>query len=282
MKRIALLQVLQTAAALNAVVLGPGDPWLNLAAAKVAHGKGLPSAVASNKPDIANQQMWGREPASTPVRVVDGAEEIGEVLADAEGVVLNGAGFGKLTPNYCEIVVRNSPKLARLTLCVEAGQAADAVTAARGACATRSIPCDVIRVGALRGGGPGAEDDEGDVGLSKFFYDTNADYPKYQMDSYADKFLLGLSATPGDKPVNFFKKALASQSMGPSEGVSNRGTCARALVAAVSREAGAPELDLTLNAEEGMRAALLDDADAWGTFFSDGSASGAKVTGPLE
>ena len=60
------------------------------------------------------------------------------------------------------------------------------------------------------------------------------------------------------------------------------GTCARALVAAVSREAGAPELDLTLNAEEGMRAVLLDDADAWGTFFSDGSASGAKVTGPLE
>ena len=70
----------------------------------------------------------------------------------------------------------------------------------------------------------------------------------------------------------------------PSEPALREFFTVQALVkgAPLSRDAGAPELDLTLNAEEGMRAVLLDDADAWESFFGDGSGAGAKVTGPLE
>ena len=32
-----------------------------------------------------------------------------------------------------------------------------------------------------------------DLGLSRQFYDTQFDFPKFQADEYADKFLLGVS-----------------------------------------------------------------------------------------
>ena len=35
-----------------------------------------------------------------------------------------------------------------------------------------------------------------DLGLSRQFYDTQFDFPKFQADEYADKFLLGVSVRP--------------------------------------------------------------------------------------
>jgi len=269
------------ARALKAVVLGPGDPWLSLCAAKTMHVKrGWSVSCACNKPAEASNMLWGKETKESPVRIVDGAEEIGEALSDAENMVLNGCGFGGLNVGFAEIALRNAPKLAKVSVALEAGKSGDALAAVRKACAERDIPLNVLRFGSLRGGGPGGEGEAEDLGLNKHFYDTQFDYPKFQMDSYHDKFVLGLSAAPGDKPANMFQKAFAGNTMGRADGVSNRATAATACVAALATDV--VELDLTLTSEEGQRDALITDDEAWGAFFSDGTAGSAMVSGPVD
>ena len=155
----AILLLAASAHALTKVaVLGPGDPWVSLNAAKTAHKQGLTSSVACNKPAEARKMLWGADLSSedeAKIKVVEGAEGIGEILADAEGLIISGAGFAGLTANYCETVLRNAPECTSVAICVEAGKNQDAVEAARKACADRQIPCSVLRVHELRGGGPG-------------------------------------------------------------------------------------------------------------------------------
>ena len=96
--------------------------------------------------------LWGADLTAedeAKIKVVEGAEGIGEILADAEGVILSGAGFAGLTGNYCETVLRNAPECKSVAICVEAGKNGDAVDAARKACADRQIPCSVLRVHEL-------------------------------------------------------------------------------------------------------------------------------------
>ena len=275
----ALLLLAADAHALTKVaVLGPGDPWVSLNAAKTAHRQGLTASVACNKPPEARKMLWGADVSSedeAKITVVDGAKGIGEILGDAEGVILSGAGFGGLKATYVETVLRNAPACISLAVCVEAGKDGEGVAAARKACDDRSIPCSILRVHELRGGGPGTDPGEvgDDLGLSRQFYDTQFDFPKFQADSYADKFLLGLSATAGDAPVNFFQKLKASNGIQRDDGVTNRAVVGRALVAALTCE----PVDLTLNVEEGQRPVLLDDGD-WAAFFREKN----TISGPLE
>ena len=129
-----------------------------------------------------------------------------------------------------------------------------------------------------------------DLGLSRQFYDTQFDFPKFQADEYADKFLLGVSvrmrrprtesftpstrsptqAQAGDKPVNFFQKMKAANGIQRDDGVTNRAVVGRALVAALSCE----PVDLTLNVEEGLRPVLVEDWAAW-------FANPTKISGEL-
>ena len=287
---ILLLAAAPAYALTRVAVLGPGDPWVSLNAAKHAHKQGLTSSIACNKPAEARKMLWGADVSSedeAKIKVVEGAEGIGEILEDAEGLIISGAGFAGLSSAYCETVLRNAPECKSVSICVEAGKNADAIEAARKACAERSIPCSVLRVHELRGGGPGTEKGEEmeDLGLSRQFYDTQFDFPKFQADSYADKFLLGVSvrmrrplyvsasmlssSTPstrsptqaqaGDKPVNFFQKMKAANGIQRDDGITNRAVVGRALVAALTCE----PVDLTLNVEEGLRPVLVEDWAAW-------------------
>ena len=298
---ILLLAAAPAHALTKVAVLGPGDPWVSLNAAKTAHKQGLTSSVACNKPAEARKMLWGADLSSedeAKIKVVEGAEGIGEILEDAEGLIISGAGFAGLTGNYCETVLRNAPACTSVAICVEAGKNADAIDAARKACAERSIPCSVLRVHELRGGGPGTNKGEEmeDLGLSRQFYDTQFDFPKFQADEYADKFLLGVSvrtrrpsyvsasmassSTPstrsptqaqaGDKPVNFFQKMKAANGIQRDDGITNRAVVGRALVAALTCE----PVDLTMNVEEGLRPVLVEDWAAW-------FANPTKISGEL-
>ena len=298
---ILLLAAAPAYALTRVAVLGPGDPWVSLNAAKHAHKQGLTSSIACNKPAEARKMLWGADVSSedeAKIKVVEGAEGIGEILEDAEGLIISGAGFAGLSSAYCETVLRNAPECKSVSICVEAGKNADAIEAARKACAERSIPCSVLRVHELRGGGPGTEKGEEmeDLGLSRQFYDTQFDFPKFQADSYADKFLLGVSvrmrrplyvsasmlssSTPstrsptqaqaGDKPVNFFQRMKAANGIQRDDGITNRAVVGRALVAALTCE----PVDLTLNVEEGLRPVLVEDWAAW-------FANPTKVSGEL-
>ena len=298
---ILLLAAAPAYALTRVAVLGPGDPWVSLNAAKHAHKQGLTSSIACNKPAEARKMLWGADVSSedeAKIKVVEGAEGIGEILEDAEGLIISGAGFAGLSSAYCETVLRNAPECKSVSICVEAGKNADAIEAARKACVERSIPCSVLRVHELRGGGPGTEKGEEmeDLGLSRQFYDTQFDFPKFQADSYADKFLLGVSvrmrrplyvsasmlssSTPstrsptqaqaGDKPVNFFQKMKAANGIQRDDGITNRAVVGRALVAALTCE----PVDLTLNVEEGLRPVLVEDWAAW-------FANPTKISGEL-
>ena len=51
------------------------------------------------------------------------------------------------------------------------------------------LQCDAFAATASFDAGEELED----LGLSRQFYDTQFDFPKFQADEYADKFLLGVS-----------------------------------------------------------------------------------------
>lgn len=276
-----LVALFSSCQALKLVVLGPGDPWLSLCTAKTAHGRGMEATCVTRNPSEAARMLWGKESTSeeSPVALGDGPEYIGAALSEAEAIVLNGAEFGGLKEAFATAVLRNAPQVARLTLCVEAGESAGAVDACRSTCQDRRIPLNVLRVGKLKGGGPG-EDGSEDVGLSRHFYDTQGDLLKFQSDSYADNYLLGLSAKPGDAPVNFFQKVVAGQKQDRADGVSNRAVAAKALVASV--EGDTTGLDLTLNVENGKADALITESADWASFFKDAAAGSAIVSGELD
>ena len=72
----------------------------------------------------------------------------------------------------------------------------------------------------------------------------------------------------------------AAAGLGRADGVSNRATAAGACVAALATDVTA--LDLTLTSEEGKRDVLITDDEAWGSFFSEGTAGSAMVSGPVD
>ena len=59
-----------------------------------------------------------------------------------------------------------------------------------------------------------------DLGLSRQFYDTQFDFPKFQADEYADKFLLGVS-------VRMRRPSYVSASMASSSTPSTRESASR-------------------------------------------------------
>jgi len=277
MRVLLLLGLLVGARALKLVVIGPGDPWLSLCTAKIAHGQGMTAACVTRKTETAQKMLWGKDATDAPIELVDGAENIGVALKDADALVINGAAFGGLKPNFAAAALNNAPSLKTVSVCVDAGESKEAVDATLAACAERSIGANVIRVGKLRGGGPAAEGTDGAADtLASFFYDTNPDLLGFMGDQYADGYLLGLKAEAGDKPANFFQKIAASQANGAAPGVSCRVSAAAALVASL----GGAGVDLTLTAEEGTAAAQVSD---FPSFFAEASEKGVAVaTGPIK
>ncbi|KAH8044318.1 hypothetical protein JL720_17108 [Aureococcus anophagefferens] len=263
-----------TSALKNVVVLGSGDPWLSLCTAKTASARGLPATCVSNNEPEALKMLWGKGfDGASPVKVVNGPDAIGEALADCEGLVLNGAEFGGLTDRFAAIALDNGPALKKVAVCVEAGQSKDAVDKTRSMCA-RATSRVRARVGKLKRRPGETDDGSDDLGLSRHFYDTDADILNYQANQFSDCYCAG-APLAGDAPVNFFQKIAAKQ-LERADGVSNRAVAAKALVAALFAD---DVVDLTLNAETGLPGIPADDA-AWAAFFADASAGAATITAP--
>lgn len=274
--RVAILAIaLHAAACLKVTVIGPGDPWLSLCTAKVAASQGARAACVTKKTETAAKMLWGKDATGGDIDLVDGAANIGDALADATGLVINGAAFGGLKDTFALAALRNAPSLEGVVVCVDAGESAAAVAATLAECGERGLRSSVVRVGKLKGGGPGKDTAGAAVTLNSFFYDTNPDLMGYMGDSYADGYLLGLTAERGDKPANFFQKIAAGQASGRAAGVTSRVTAANALVAALA----VGGVDVTLTVEEGTPAAMVAD---WPAFFAEADAAGAAaVSGPI-
>ena len=133
----------------------------------------------------------------------------------------------------------------------------------------RGVKTSVLRVGTLKGGGPGAvvngEVVSGeDKGLDKYFYDSQAQLEKFMMVSGHDKFTLGCSLLPGDplKPSNLLVKQGRSISFDPFPDECSTITCAAAISHLLGRESS---VDVTISAEKGED---LPTEKEWEAMFS--------------
>ena len=108
--------------------------------------------------------------------------------------------------------------------------------AIRQICEEKQLKLSIVRAGALKGGGPGAEGN--DFGLSKAYYNSLIDSVEAAVTMAHDKFTLGVDCVKGDpfEFPNMFSLMTLKASFDPGPGETNRIVAASAVVAALLAE----------------------------------------------
>ena len=139
----------------------------------------------------------------------------------------------------------------------------------REAASSRSVPLSVLRVGTLKGGGPGKVQDgvvvaDEDLGLDKYFYDQEVQLEKFMMNSGMDKFTLGCSLLAGDplKPTNPLVSIGRATSFDAYPEECSTITCAAAVRHLLGMEGS---VDVTISAEKGEG---LPSEEDWARMFA--------------
>ena len=213
------------ASGLNSLTFGPGSLELRLLAAKLAARNGGDAALFAGADEKAQKRwrslMYGKEYGSADAdapgcaRVLTTAEELGASLSAAEALVLVcdsapledsalGTLFNNAGDDLRRVVLISKMGVTRAKpggpFGIGGGDAAIAAgeAALRKATSARGVDLSIIRVGTLKGGGPGvAEGDE--LGLSQLYYDGIGDLTAYMTTQSYDKFTNGakvLRSTP--------------------------------------------------------------------------------------
>ena len=186
---------------LNSLTFGPGSLELRLLTAKLAARGGGDAALFAG-PDLKTQKRWrslmyGKEYGGTDAdapgcaRVLTTAAELSASLSAAEALVLVcdaapledsalGTLFNNAGDDLRRVVLISKMGVTRAKPAgpfgIGGGDAAIAAgeAALRKATSARGVDLSIIRVGTLKGGGPGvAEGDE--LGLSQLYYDGIGD-----------------------------------------------------------------------------------------------------------
>mgnify|MGYP001223768096 CR=1 FL=1 len=205
------------ASGLNSLTFGPGSLELRLLAAKLAARNGGDAALFAGADEKAQKRwrslMYGKEYGSADAdapgcaRVLTTAEELGASLSAAEALVLVcdsapledsalGTLFNNAGDDLRRVVLISKMGVTRAKpggpFGIGGGDAAIAAgeAALRKATSARGVDLSIIRVGTLKGGGPGvAEGDE--LGLSQLYYDGIGDLTAYMTTQSYDKFTNG-------------------------------------------------------------------------------------------
>jgi len=253
-------------ASASVVVLGPGSLDMRLLTAKLAARSGLKTSLFSasgGARDIWLEQMYGIEdPSSTveestdplrPAMISDMAEREA-ALASAEGLALISDGMAmpeaalssvlEAAPQLKRIVCLSKMGVTRATagplgLGKDAVAQLEAEERLRAACSNADIGLSIVRVGTLKGGGPGPKDGGIDAGLARPYYDNVMDIETLRVTQAYDKVTLGAKCSAGDPidPVNAFQKQLRKGSFEPHDDETSRVVACAALVAALRHEA---------------------------------------------
>ena len=272
------------------LVFGPGSNELRLLAAKLASRAGYEAAVYS--PDARTARSWRRllygvaEDADVDgrARVLVGTDELGVTLQSAEVLCLV-CDSAPLPNGSTEVLLKNAPQLKRCVLLSKMG-----VTRARpagpfgvggegatllenersirAALDARGVELSIVRVGVLKGGGPGGEQGafrEGDaeLGLSRPYIDSIAELETYLTTQSYDRFTLGAKCMAGD-PVdlpNVFMCAAQRGSFEPRDHETSRTVAAAAAVHAIRHPS---TVEVTVGA---AKADALPTIDEWATMF---------------
>ena len=266
---LALFSLLGSVHALAPVVVfGPGSLELRLLTAKLAARAGYASSIYAGSEQQGMDKrfrrlMYGKEAESDAqgnARIIVDLEDLGSCLSTAEALVCV-CDSQPLAEDALLTLLNNTPKCSRIVLISKMGVTRATAgfmglgsedvailqgeQAMRKEATARGIGLSVVRVGTLKGGGPGGNaaiagsegtlpDDEA-LGLTKVFYDGLAELDVYLTTSAYDKFTLGAKLVKGD-PVdlpNPIMRAARKSSFEPSDDETNRIVAATAVVKAI-------------------------------------------------
>lgn len=267
-------------------ILGPGNKPVQLIAAKVAADAGYKTNVLIDNIDGLNQarvMTYGRvyarnmnDPVDKPQFIV-GGESLGTALATSEGLIV--CSDGQEVKSLVESAIKGSPKLKRVTLLSRnggsSGAMADSELALKAAAEAAGAEWSIVRVGLVKGGGPGNVARGDSIGLDEYFYNTNPEINSFQKDKFADQYLLGAKLKPGDTVANNpFQMIFASQATSvAAEGSVNRNIAARVLVQSLFQP-GCANADFSVDSTRGLAVPTQESFDK---AFSDCFQSGEGI-----
>ena len=241
------------------VVLGPGSLDMRLLTAKLAAQSGFPTSIIAGQ---GAQQLWWEtlygedyipgEDATGKVRLLTRNDEREEAFQNAEAlcIVSDGAALPEAALNS---VLSAAPNVKRCVLISKMGvtrasagplglgkdgvEQRDAEERLRAACGTSDIELSIVRVGTLKGGGPGASPGGVDVGLARPYYDNIFDIDQLRVTQAYDKVTLGAAVARGDPYdlVNQLVRLGRKGSFEPQNDETSRVVACSAVVAALRR-----------------------------------------------
>ena len=281
-----------TAPAPRTLIYGPGDQTLRLCTAKIAARQGIESALYAGE-DGGFQQAWrslmygkayadGGVDAPGNARVLSAVEELGETLAKVQALVL--VCDKPLPAGTAKTLFSNSgDELKRVVMVSKMGATRakppgpfgiggeDAAVLAsekelRELSAAKGCDLSIVRVGTLKGGGPGDEElttPETEAGLSVSYYNTLIKLEEYMCTSAYDKFTLGAKVTSGDtiELANPIMRAARASDFSPFDDETSRVVAAGAVVQALKHPSA---VDISVSAAKGEQAPTPEE---WATIF---------------
>ena len=244
-------------AASPVVVLGPGSLDMRLLTAKLAARSNLAASIITGQgaQQIWWEQLYGEEyvpgeKAADKVQLLCSSEEREEAFNNAEGLCI--VSDGKALPEAAlESVLTAAPNVKRCVLLSKMGvtratagplglgkdgvEQLEAEGRLRAACASADIGLSIVRVGTLKGGGPGASE----VGLARPYYDNIFDIDQLRVTQAYDKVVLGAALAKGDphEMVNQLVRLGRKGSFEPYEDETSRVVACAAVVAALRHTA---------------------------------------------
>jgi len=245
------------------VVLGPGSLDMRLLTAKIAARSGFDTALFTGQgaptrlwweqmygeEDIPGEQLEGR------ASLLSGNDERGAALGAAEGLCIVSDGSA-LPATALESVLEAAPSLQKVVLMSKMGvsratagplglgkegvEQREAEERLQAACARADLDLSTVRVGTLKGGGPGDSPGGMDVGLARPYYDNIFDVDQLRMTTAHDRRTLGAACTRGDPYdlSNSLVRLSRKGSFEPYDDETNRAVACSAVVAALRHSSG--------------------------------------------
>jgi hypothetical protein len=281
----------------NVLVFGQGSNELRLLTAKLAARAGYDAAIFEQDEKGAGRSlklMYGKEYAKESsdvderARVLVGTGELGEGLSSAISLCLV-CDSAPMEENTLTVLLKNTPLLKRVVLISRMG-----VTRAKGGgflgiggedmkllenekrlraeLTARNVPdFSIVRVGVLKGGGPGGPESDfnsgdAELGLSReyLFSGPNVELQVYKTNQAYDQFTLGAKCMLGD-PIDY-PNALSRSPMGDSFEARDNETSRIVAAAAVVHALGHPSsVELSVAA---AKAKSLPNTEEWDAMFN--------------
>ena len=138
----------------------------------------------------------------------------------------------------------------------------------REAASSNGADLSIVRVGTLKGGGPGRDEntDEAELGLSKAYYNTLVDLQTFMTTSAMDKFTLGAKISKGDPfdISNPLIQAARASDFAPQDDETSRIVAAGAVVHALSHPSA---VEISVSSAKGADPPGPPTSEQWAELF---------------